>query len=265
MDSLQDIWDLLVYNILGVVLVICRTSGIFTFNPIFSRSNVPTRLKAAMTLALSVCMLYTMGGTVGYIPDGVPDLVFTLLKELSVGLVLGLITNLILTVLIYAGEIMDNQIGLGMAKAMDPSTGVTMPIFANIYYYIFILYFFITGCHLSYIELFAQSYEILPLGFSFNEDTRVLILNIVNYLGTVIKLAVKFALPILTVELLTEVCVGVIMKAVPSIQVFVVNIQLKVLLGLFAVIAVAGPMSDFLEDLLDLLMANVTNAVKLIG
>lgn len=262
---MQELWDLIVYNIVGVVLVIARISGIFSFNPIFSRSNVPTLIKAAMTVALSVCMLSSMGGNVGFIPTSIFDLVFVLLREMVIGLFLGFITNLVLTVLIYAGEIMDNQVGLGMAKSMDPTTGVTMPVFANIYYYIFILYFFVTGCHLSYIQLFWQSYEILPIGYNFTVETLNLTYYIVNYLGTVMTLAVKFALPILAVEMITEVCVGVIMKAVPSIQVFVVNIQLKILLGLFAIMVVAGPMSDFIEDLLDILMANLTNALGMIG
>ena len=54
----------------------------------------------------------------------------------------GFFTNLIITVLLYAGEVIDTEIGLGMAKAYDPATGVTMPVFGNYYYYLFILYFF---------------------------------------------------------------------------------------------------------------------------
>ena len=55
------------------------------------------------------------------------------------------------------------------------------------------------------------------------------------------------------------------MKAVPTVQIFVVNIQLKIVVGMFVLIAVAKPMSDFLEMLLDILFSNLNSAVGMIG
>jgi flagellar biosynthetic protein FliR len=113
----------------------------------------------------------------------------------------------------------------------------------------FILYFFLTNGHLTYISLFAISYETVPVGFGFSLSTVNLSYAIAMLLGTVITLAVKMAMPIIAVEMVMEVCVGVMMKAVPTIHVFVVNIQLKVLMGLFMIMAVAGPMADFIDRL----------------
>ena len=262
---MSALWDLVVNNFLGFIFVTARISGIFTFNPIFSRQNVTTRVKAGATLAFSAVTLMYLGGNVYANVNGVPGLVFTLIQELVIGLVLGFIVNLILTVIIYAGDVMDTQIGFGMAKAMDPSTGIQMPLFANLYYYMFILYFFIVGGHLKYIELFIMSYDTLPIGFSFTADTLNLILFLANYMGTVMVLAVKFAMPIIAAELITEFILGVMMKAVPSIQIFVLNIQLKIVVGLTVLLAIAKPMSDFLEYLMDILFANLNNALGLIG
>ena len=78
-------------------------------------------------------------------------------------------------------------------------------------------------------------------------------------------LAVKFAMPIIASELITEFIIGVMMKAVPTVQIFVVNIQLKIVVGMFVLIAVAKPMSDFLEMLLDILFSNLNSAVGMIG
>ena len=110
-----------------------------------------------------------------------------------------------------------------------------MPLFANVYYYMFILYFFLTNGHLSYIKLFHISYETLPIGFSgFTADVP---LALVTYFSTVLTLAVKLAAPIIAIEFITEICLGVLMKAVPTIHIFALNIQLKVLIGLAAVLA----------------------------
>lgn len=262
---MSALWDLVVNNFLGFIFVTARISGIFTFNPIFSRQNVTTRIKAGASIAFSVVTLMYLGGNVYYNVSGVLDLVLTLMQELIIGLVLGFMVNLILTVIIYAGDVMDTQLGFGMAKAMDPSTGIQMPLFANLYYYMFILYFFIVGGHLKYIQLFIMSYDTLPIGFSFTADTLNLVYFIANFMGTVMTLAVKFAMPIIAAELITEFIIGVMMKAVPSIQIFVLNIQLKIVVGMTVLLAIAKPMSDFLEYLMDIMFANLNNALGLIG
>ncbi len=263
---MDTILDLIVNNFVGYLLVIARISGIFTFNPIFSRQNVPMRIKVGATLAFAIVTAGYVGGEgMLFTFNGIPGFFMVLLKELAVGLVLGFITNLIMTVIIYAGELMDTQIGFGMAKAMDPMTGIQMPLFANLFYYMFILYFFLIGGHLKYIELFITSYDTLPFNYSFDIDTLNLVSFIVNYLGNVLILAVKFAMPIIASELVTEFIIGVMMKAVPTVQIFVVNIQLKIVVGMFVLIAVAKPMSDFLEMLLDILFSNLNSAVGMIG
>lgn len=262
---MNEVWDLIVNNFVAYLMVTARISGIFTFNPIFSRQNVPIRIKVGLTLVLSVVTMSYMNNELTYTLSGIPAFVMTLGKELLIGLMLGFLVNLILTVIIYAGELMDTQIGFGMAKAMDPMTGVQMPLFANLFYYLFILYFFIVGGHLKYIELFVTSYDILPLDYSFKPETLNLVYFVANYLGTVITLAVKFSMPIIAAELITEFIIGVMMKAVPTIQIFVINIQLKIVIGLLVLLAVAQPMSDFLEYLMNIMFQNLYNAIGLIG
>ena len=262
---MSALWDLVVNNFLSFIFVIARISGIFSFNPIFSRQNVTTRIKVGASIAFSVVTLMYMGGGLYYDVHGIPDFVFTLLKETAIGMVLGFMTNLVQTVIVYGGDIMDTQVGFGMAKAMDPATGIQMPLMGNLYYYMFLLYFFIVGGHLKYIELFIMSYDTLPIGFSFTADTLNLIYFIANYLGTVLTLAVKFAMPIIAAELITEFILGVMMKAVPSIQIFVLNIQLKIVIGLIVLLSIAKPMSDFMEYLMDILFQNLNNALGLIG
>ncbi len=256
------VWDTLFTDFSAFLFVLCRTTGIFTFNPIFARNNVPTNIKAFMSIVFAVIMTASMGGT-ATLPQfsGVIGFALIVLKELLIGFVLGFFTNLMITVLLYAGEIMDTEVGLGMAKAYDPATGVTMPVFGNYYYYLFILYFFIINGHTTYIKMFSLSYEAIPIGYSMTDNTVNLFLVIVMYMGTVMELALKFALPVLAVELIVEFCMGIIMKAVPTIQIFVLNVHLKLIVGFITLIAAARPMSEFVEKLFGMLWENLETAV----
>ncbi len=256
------VWETLYGSFTAFIFVLCRVTGIFTFNPIFARNNTPSNIKAFMSIVLAVIMTASMGGQTA-VPEftGVIGFAFIVVKELFIGIVFGFFTNLILTVLLYAGEIMDTEVGLGMAKAYDPATGVTIPVFGNYYYYMFVLCFFVSGCHLSYIKLFKLSYETIPLGYTFTDNTINLALIIVMYMGTIMELALKFAMPLLAAELIVEFCMGIIMKAVPTIQIFVLNIQLKLIVGFVVIIAAAGPFSEFIDKLFGYLWTNLDAAV----
>lgn len=257
------VWDTLYSDFVGFLFVLCRTTGIFTFNPIFSRNNVPNNIKAFMSIVFAVIMTASLGGT-ETVPEfnGALGFAFIVIKELLIGFVFGFFTNLMITVLLYAGEIMDTEIGLGMAKAYDPATGVTMPVFGNYYYYLFVLYFFLTNGHLSYIKLFSLTYQTIPIGYEFTDNTLNLAYVIVMYMGTVMELALKFAMPILAVELIVEMCMGIIMKAVPTIQIFVLNVHIKLIMGLITLMAAARPMSEFVEGLFGILWENLSAAAE---
>ena len=228
--TLSDVWDMILNNFLGFLLIMCRVSGIFSFNPIFSRSNFPVRLRAGTTIALAVLFASSMGN-IKYEPTGIFMMLFDMMKELGLGLILGFMVNLILAVTISAGELID--------------------------------YFFLTNGHLSYIKLFHISYETLPIGFSgFTADVPW---ALVTYFSTVLTLAVKLAAPIIAIEFITEICLGVLMKAVPSIHIFALNIQLKVLIGLAAVLIMAQPMSDFIEKLMGIMWQNLYGLLGMMG
>ncbi len=254
---MSEIWGIIQNNFVVVIMVLARVSGIFTFNPIFSRNGVPNMMKAGISLMLAIVMA-TSGDFSYTMPDGLLPFAFDIAKELLVGFTLGFFVNVMLQLFSYAGELADFQIGLSMAKSYDPTFG-TSSLITQYYSYWFMIYFFMVGGHLSYIKLFAVSYETIPIGFSdFNINVAYII---VTYLETVITLGLKLAMPIVASELVTEFCIGVLMKAVPSIHVFVLNVQIKMLVG-FVVLAGSCTMTaGFMQDIMDLMFTNLNNLI----
>ena len=53
-------------------------------------------------------------------------------------------------------------------------------------------------------------------------------------------------MPILAAELLGQVGMGVLMKVIPQINVFAINIDLKVIIGLGLLYLLLNPISEFL-------------------
>ncbi|MDE7400087.1 MAG: flagellar biosynthetic protein FliR [Oscillospiraceae bacterium] len=254
---MSEIWTIIETKLIVYVMVLARTTGIFSFNPILSRNGVPNSIKVGASMMLAVIMTesrdfaYTM-------PMGLLPLAFDLVKELLVGAVLGFLVNLMLQVLSMAGEVTDMQLGLSMAKSYDPTFG-NAGLSTQYYSYWFTLYFFAVGGHLSYIKLFSVSYDSIPIGYnSFNINISYIL---VHYFETVLTLGLKLAMPIIAASLISEFCIGVLMKAVPSIHVFVLNIQIKMLVGFVVLAASCGVVSEFMSRLMSLLFENLNGIV----
>lgn len=243
----MDFWSLLINDWDIKLLIFARVIGIFAYNPILSRQNVPTRVKigACALIALITAMV------IGQQPIDVENIrtgvyVLLILKEGFVGLVLGFITNMFFYTIQLGGEIMDMQAGLGMAKVFDPGTKIQMSIFGSIIVFMMYLYFFVTNAHLTYIKLFVVSYQMIPLGTgSINPDIGMII---VQYFSVVLMLVVKLAMPIIAAELILQFCIGILMKSVPQIQIMIINIQLKVAVGFMLLYLIAVPVSHFVDN-----------------
>ena len=255
---MSEIWTIIQTNFVVYLMVLGRVTGIFSFNPIFSRRGVPNSVKAGASLVLALIM--TVAGDFNYtMPDGLVPLVFDLGKELLVGAVLGFFVNLMMQVFSIAGEVTDMQLGLSMAKSYDPTFG-NAGLATQYYSYWFVLYFFAVGGHLSYIKLFSVSYNTIPLGYSsININVPSVIVHFFQY---ILELGLKLAMPIVVASLITEFCVGVLMKAVPTIHVFVLNIQIKMLMGFIVLAASCGVVGEYMGRIVDLMFSNLNDLVE---
>lgn len=250
---MSEVWSIIISNVVVFVMVLARTAGIFTFNPIMSRQGVPNNVKVGMSFVLAAVIV--SAGDFSYtMPNGLFPFVFDFGKELLVGAILGFLVNLMLQVFSLAGEIIDMQIGLTMAKSYDPTFG-SAGVVTQYYSLWFMTYFFVVGGHKSYIQLCAISYDSIPLGWTGLNFNIFSIL--VYYFETVLTLGLKLAMPIIAAELITEFCIGIMMKAVPTIHVFVLNVQIKMMMGFIVLVASAGVTAEFMDQLMGILFENL--------
>lgn len=258
----MDFYSLLFDNFETNLLVFSRVLGIFAFNPLLSRRNIPQIVKVVC------CILITMIVIMVRQPEPVETgtvigvYLAMLLKEGFVGAVLGFITDMFFYSVQMSGEIMDMQSGLGMAKVFDPGTNLQMSIMGSFVSFMMYLYFFVINAHLTYIELFVKSFDVIPLGFEgINPDLGI---SIVEYFSVVLTLVLKIAMPLIVSQTILQFCVGVLMKSVPQIQIMVINIQLKVGFGFLILFLVAVPLSDLIEKFMNTWLETLEGVLPLI-
>lgn len=66
-----------------------------------------------------------------------------------------------------------------------------------------------------------------------------------------IAMGLQFAFPILAIELITEAAMGILMRMIPQINVFSVNFQLKIIVGMAMLLLMFNPMSDKLYVIIE--------------
>lgn len=242
-----------------ICLVFCRMAGTILLNPVFSRKNMDVRIKMTLVLCLTL-LIYPTQSAAGLQGMADIEIIFAMISELFVGAVLSYVFSVYYYMLFFAGDIMDTQFGLSMAKVFDPGSNTQLSVSSNILNIVFLLYFFLTDSHLLMIRIFASSYDIIPPG------AQEIVWNLYGFAATlfssVFLLAFRLAMPFIAAEFVLEIALGILMKLIPQIHVFVINIQLKILLGLLLLLAFAGPVTAFLDNYLVIMLKNSQDVLR---
>ena len=257
------VWDMVDWAQLYLFeLIFMRMSGFLLFNPLLGRSNLPAMVKTGMALVRSILVFGTAGTGVPQ-PDTLVELAFRLLLELGIGLVLGFVMRVVFSVVQIGGEVIDTQMGMTMAQIYDASSQANLSVTASLLNILLILDFFAENGHYTLMRLLTTSGELVPYGAAALGDG--VYAYVIELFLACMLLAVKLAMPILAAELLGEVGMGVLMKAIPQINAFVINIELKVIIGLLLFFLLLTPINEFLLELESGMLSELGRILRLIG
>lgn len=226
-------------------LILARMGGFVALNPLFGRGNIPGIVKTGFAGVLSMFVFsYLSQETVVTLPATVLEFSLRLLLELTMGFVLGFIMRLFFSVVQFGGEIIDAQMGMTMAQVYDASSQANLTLSGSLLNILLVLNFFAANGHYTLLRILTLSGNILPYGqVALNDGVAPYVAEL---FFTCMILAVKLGFPILAAELLSEVGMGILMKAIPQINAFVINIELKVIVGLVLLLAFLYPMNEFI-------------------
>ena len=257
------VWDMVDWAQLYLFeLIFMRMSGFLLFNPLLGRSNLPAMVKTGMALVLSILVFGTAGTGLPQ-QETLVELAFRLLLELGIGLVLGFVMRVVFSVVQIGGEVIDTQMGMTMAQIYDASSQANLSVTASLLNILLILDFFAENGHYTLMRLLTTSGELVPYGAAALGDG--VYAYVIELFLACMLLAVKLAMPILAAELLGEVGMGVLMKAIPQINAFVINIELKVIIGLLLFFLLLTPINEFLLELESGMLSELGRILRLIG
>lgn len=240
------------------LLASCRTAGVIFFNPIFGRNSVPSIVKVGLSLAIAMFAVFELG-TTQVINYSAIEFIGAMLQGFIIGIVIGFIMTLFLSVFQLGGEVIDMQMGLSMASMYDPATKANISVTGNLLTAMYVLVFFISNAHLALFTVVIKSFQVIPLGLGqVSDKVAVYFIELMYY---IFIYAVQVAIPIIVTEIVSEFAVGILMRLVPNINVFVINIQIKVFIGLIVIFTLIPALANFMTQMNLLMMEKITQVL----
>lgn len=228
------------------LLVLCRAGGIMISAPLFSNGLISVRIKVVLALLLALIMYPFAAKYSGPLPVSVLAYVPIVLTEVGLGLLMGFAGGLVLAILLAAGGIATQQIGLTLGELASPNFDEDMDEISVFFDIIGILLFLAVDGHHWFIQALAISYHDIPLGhFTLRPEAAT---NITNSFCMVFTYALRGAAPLMAIMFLVNVAVAVLSKAVPQMNILMVGYPVKVFVGLLSMILTFPLMWPVMRD-----------------
>ncbi len=224
------------------LMVTIRAAGMFVMAPVLGDKAIPPMIKAGFAILLAI-VLIPVASRVALPPvDSIWQLVLFAIKEFLVGAIIGLFFTLLFVGVRMAGDIVGYQIGLMMANIMDPNTNSQHSLVSEFYYLLAVLIFLAIDGHQAVISALADSFKLIPIGTFAADGT--LGEQLIRFTAHTFIIGLKVGAPVIVTLFMTSVALGVVARTVPQMNIFLVGIPLKIIVG-FAVMAVALPITKY--------------------
>ena len=257
-------------NIEVFLLIIVRLVGFFVILPIFSSGNIPQPIRMAFTVGFGF-MVYTSGiyGNVNIIiDDSIVAFFWIAVTEFLIGFTMAYVVHIVLSLIYLVGQFMDDAVGFNMISVMDPSSQIQVPVLGNLLYMMAVTLLVLTG-GLNYILMvFFRGFQLVPIGAVSFFEIPAIPQYVISLIVATFYLGLQIAMPVVGAILIINIALGMLLKTMPQMNMFVVGIPLRLILGLgivFILIPVFGNVFgalfdtsfDALETIITFFMAQV--------
>src|SRR5574344_135924 len=228
-------------------LVFARLLGFFRFSPIFNRKDIPALVKLPLALIITIFM----------VPFLHPEQCLTecdsfslsILLNVVVGAMIGYMAQLITVAIDSGAEMINMQMGLSSATALDPTTSSQVSILTKMFSLMGILIFINLGGVYWMFKALMRSFEIfpmysahIPLGHLIKMDLLIKLSSHTLFMG------LQIASPVLLATLAQDIILGVISRTAPQVNVFQLSFLFKPVLGAAILVWILPMLMNVIEE-----------------
>ncbi len=238
-------------NFQVLLLVFMRITGMFVVAPFFSSFLIPIRTKIILAIFISFIIYPVLTKFNPVIPSHMINYGLLVIEQLFIGIILGFISSIIFTAFQMAGQFFSFQMGFGINQVYDPLSQIQIPIIGQLQYLIAIMVFLVIGGDRLLLNALYKSFEILPLlDFSNIIKVKFLAKSLSKIFSSMFLLALEISFPVLATMFLVSLIMGLLAKASPQMNLFMVGFSFQIGIGLIALIIIMPYLIDIMNHVI---------------
>jgi flagellar biosynthesis protein FliR len=217
------------------ILIMTRILGIILTAPFLNSRTFFSLAKITAAFWISMVFWFVVPISVQEIPVTWGALTIGIITQLTIGLTIGFLCDIIFLSIQAAGEIIDLQMGLSVATAMDPSLGRVISIVGRMTFFLALVVFINVNGHHMLLSALFNSFRAIPLGMPINISNPMILEQVFSVTSLLWMTAIKLAAPAILIIFLSDFSFGIVSKVAPQVNVFMLGFQVKPSLGLIAI------------------------------
>ena len=215
-----------------VVLISIRIGTMLAFTPVFTMFPIPATARVLLVAMLSVATAAALPATAHPGPSSAGTFIQSAALEFSFGLLLACGIFCAFSAIAFAGRALDIQIGFGIGQVFDPVSRTQVPIITSIFLYASVLLFFLLDGHHALLRGIAHTLSVVPVGGFSLQDVNLR--AVLGAWGNAYAFGFMLVAPVAAILLLVELGLGVLARGLPQMNVFVIALPIKIIVGLAA-------------------------------
>jgi flagellar biosynthesis protein FliR len=230
----------------GFFWIFIRVGILFLMLPLFSARGIPAMWKIGFSFLLSLVLTPVVPPPPSF-PQNALQVILGVSSEALLGFLMAMVVRLLFASIELGGQFMGFQMGFNMASAMDPQTGGQSEVISQFLYIFTILVFFIVNGHHLFIHALAASFKVVPPNtFQVN---GLLFEWVIKTSGEMFLIGLKLAAPIMIALFLSNLCLGIVARTVPQVNILMIGFPVNIGLGLILFGVLLSNLSPFLVEL----------------
>lgn len=164
------------------------------------------------------------------VPNDMALMIAQVVSEVLFGSILGMLPALVVAAVQTGMQLASVSMGLGASQLIDPNSGTSLSDISRIYAEVVTVMFLLVGGH--HVVIYAacgMGSTITPGTFVFSAQSVDLLIDRTAY---VLHLGVIISAPIVVALLLTQFVMGLVTRAVPTVNIFIISYPLTIGIGL---------------------------------
>lgn len=241
------------------MLVFSRIMGLMLTATFFSSDSFINEARLGLTFLITAVIFPLVYQFIPAVPHDFLSYALLAAGEGLIGAAIGFCIDICFSVYQLAGQFFTVQMGFGASEVFDPMSQIELPIIGQYLYILAILVFLSLQGPALIIQAIYNSFELVTFSNFLNGQFIESAHGIIALFAEMFVVALRISFPIIGTLLLISICMGLLSKAAPQMNLLMVGFPLSIGVGFIMILILLPGLTEFIKDYIDQMFKNVWN------